>query len=75
MVELRTQSEVIVNSLRKRVQLILTYRGKSLAKISPFKRRKEFSGDDPIYRLNEYAVEGMGSLLNKEIDQILYGKP
>ena len=52
--------------------MILTRRGKQLARLEPIVQEK-VDADDPFYSLAELAESG-ASLTNAQIDDILYGK-
>lgn len=73
MVELRQDAEGILHRLKKGENLVLTYRGKPVARLSPYESETP-SADDPFYRITDYATGDGESLTNEEIDEILYGK-
>ena len=58
--------------LAREKTLLLTYRGKPAAQLTLANRRPP--KDDIFYRLPDFAVS-MGSLTNKEIDEIVYTLP
>lgn len=73
MLELRQQAERVIRQLDAGERIVLTYRGKQIAKIEPFPAQAR-DQNDPFYRLPELADAGGQSLTNDEIDEILYGK-
>lgn len=72
MVELRQDAEGVLRRVKQGEQLILTYRGKPVARLSPFDSATP-PADDPFYRLADSAADGGESLTNEEIDKIIYG--
>ncbi len=72
MVELRQNAEGVLNRLKLGENLVLTYRGKPVARLSPYELETP-SADDPFYRLIDHAIDGGESLTNEEIDKIVYG--
>ncbi len=70
--QLRQNSGDVVNQLRKGVRLLLTYRGKPLARLEPVGKKPEIREDDPLYHLHLHADPNLKPLTNKEIDKILY---
>lgn len=75
MVELRRDARRWLDAIRRGERLLLTYRGEPVARLEPV--RDEGSGvpeDDPLLRVDDFAVEGAGGpLTNEEIDRLLYG--
>jgi len=72
MLELRRDAEGIIDQVQKGARLILTRRGKPVARIEPF-RGRGIDPNDPFYAVSELA-EPAGSLTNRQIDEILYGQ-
>jgi prevent-host-death family protein len=72
MLEFRQHADKIVAQLRKGQRLLLTYRGKPVARLEPIAETAE--ADDPFYSLAGLADTNGASLSNEEIDQIVYGK-
>lgn len=68
----RNNAEAILRRVGRGERLILTYRGRPVARLEPI-RSAELDPDDPIYRLPEIAAKGGGSLSNEEMDRIIYG--
>ena len=54
-------------------ELILTYRGKPAARLTPYTAPTP-QADDPLYRLSHHATPGGESLQNEGIDAIVYGR-
>ena len=72
MVELRRDAEGVLQRISRGERLVLTYRGRPVARLEPFKKPAT-SPNDPIYRLAELAVDRGESLGNAEMDAIIYG--
>ena len=78
MVELRNNSEAVIEQLRQGFSFTLSYRGRPIAKLVPVSPGKdEIEADDPLYTLADHADAGSlsnRSLTNEQIDQTLYGE-
>lgn len=72
MLDLRRDTERVLARVRKGERLVLTHRGKPVARLEPI-QSESIEPDDPFYSLCELA-EPAGSLSNSQIDEILYGK-
>ena len=72
MLDFRHHAEKIIDQVQKGQRIILTRRGKPVARLEPIVREK-VDADDPFYSLAELAEPG-ASLTNAQIDDILYGK-
>ena len=72
MLDFRRDAERVLAKVRKGERLILTHRGKPVARLEPI-RDESVGADDPFYSLCELA-EPAGSLSNQQIDDILYGQ-
>ena len=70
--EFRKHAERILRRVQQGQGLILTYRGKPVARLEPI-HNKKIGADDPFYRLDQLAVSTGKPLTNEEIDQIVYG--
>lgn len=68
----RKNAERILRRVGRGERLILTRRGRPVARLEPVVDTQP-SPDDPIYRLHEFARPGGGSLTNEEIDRLIYG--
>ncbi len=72
MLDFRRHAEKIIAQVQRGERLILTRRGKPVARLEPI-RNERLESDDPFYSLCELA-EPAGSLTNRQIDEILYGQ-
>jgi prevent-host-death family protein len=73
MLDFRHHAEKIIDQVQKGTRMILTRRGKPVARLEPI-LPESFDADDPFYSLDELADDGGASLTNAQIDDILYGK-
>lgn len=71
MLEFRQHARDIVERVRSGQSIVLTYRGKPMARIEPLE--PSVSGEDPFYALADLADEDGLSLTNDDIDEALYG--
>ncbi len=72
MLDFRLDAERIIAQVQKGQSMILTRRGKPVARLEPI-RNERMSENDQFYSLCELA-EPAGSLSNRRIDEILYGQ-
>ncbi|HYV36552.1 MAG TPA: type II toxin-antitoxin system prevent-host-death family antitoxin [Gemmataceae bacterium] len=72
MLAFRRDAERIIAQVQKGQRLILTRRGKPVARLEPI-LEDQVDPQDPIYSLTELAGGG-ASLSNAEIDEAVYGK-
>lgn len=73
MLEFRQNADKILGQVQKGQTMILTSRGKPVARLEPL-AREEPTSDDPFYGLADLATDGGESLTNAQIDGILYEK-
>ena len=73
MLDFRHHAEKIIAQVQKGQRIILTRRGKPVARLEPIVP-ETLDADDPFYALAELAEPGGGSLSNAQIDDILYGQ-
>ena len=73
MVELRRDAEGVLHRIGRGERLVLTYRGRPVARLEPYVESAPLAGD-PIYRLADSAVDQGESLGNEEIDAVVYGQ-
>lgn len=73
MEELRQDAEGVLRRVRQGERLILTYRGKPAARLTPYTASTP-QPDDPLYRLSHHAAPGGESLQNEDIDAIVYAR-
>ena len=71
MLEFRRDAQGVIRRVRRGQRMILTYRGKPVARLEPISGARP-EADDPFYTLSELATSGT-SLTNDEIDAIVYG--
>lgn len=72
MLEFRQDADRVLAQLRKGERMVLTYRGKPVARLEPIAAETTHA-DDPFYRLGELADDAGKSLSNREIDRAIYG--
>jgi antitoxin (DNA-binding transcriptional repressor) of toxin-antitoxin stability system len=74
MVEFRLNARRALDALRRGERLLLTYRGKAIARLEPIRPESPaVPEDDPLLRIDDFAVAGPGGrLTNREIDRIVY---
>jgi antitoxin (DNA-binding transcriptional repressor) of toxin-antitoxin stability system len=71
--ELRVNFKKVLDAIRNRRPLLLTYRNRPIARIEPIVAEDAaFDADDPFFKLSGMA-EPMGALSAEEIDRLLYG--
>lgn len=73
MLDLRQDAEQVLNRIQAGEHLILTYRGKPVARLEPV-LEDTVAADDPFYRLDDLADPGGVSLDDRAIDVIVYGQ-
>lgn len=74
MVELRRDAAGVLRRLKKGQRLVLTHRGKPVARLEPIETAKARGEPDAIDRLEGIAGDAGESLGNDEIDAIVYGR-
>lgn len=76
MVEFRRNARRALEAVRRGERFLLTYRGEPVARLEPV--RPEPSAvpeDDPLLRVDDFAVDGAGGpLASEEIDRLVYGR-
>jgi len=72
MLEFRHKAAQVIATVRKGQRVILTYRGKPVARLEPIEA-DAVNADDPFYRLSQLAGGGGKSLTNESMDQVVYG--
>lgn len=72
MLQLRQNSADVLRRLSRGERILLTFRGRPVARLEPVSDALPAS-DDPAYRLYEFADPSGESLSNREIDEIVYG--
>lgn len=71
MVELRTETDKLIQALREGESFCLTYRGKRLARVIPETPADRPGEDDPLYRFHQGAT-GAEPLTDREMDAAIY---
>lgn len=72
--ELRFSFSKVLTAMKKRKKLMLTYRNKPLAIISPYTvSESDIDEDDPFFSLSDFS-EKMGPLDPSSLDEEIYGK-
>jgi antitoxin (DNA-binding transcriptional repressor) of toxin-antitoxin stability system len=74
MLDFRRSARRALDALRRGERLLLTYRGKAVARLEPVESQTgAVPDDDPLLRIEEFAVDGPGGPLpNAEVDRIVY---
>lgn len=75
MLEFRRDAAKALDAVRRGERLLLTYRGKAVARLEPVRPKTlTVADDDPMLRVDDFAVDGQGGrLTNADIDRTLYG--
>jgi prevent-host-death family protein len=71
-------SQLLARALSGANAIIIARNGKPVAQLGPAPKSKRAAlpPDDPLLNLGDFALDGAGgTLTNKDIDAILYGKP
>jgi len=71
LLDFRHDAERILSQVQKGQRMILTRRGKPVARLEPILKTSQ-DPEDPFYTLTDLAESGK-SLSNSQIDDILYG--
>ena len=71
MLEFRRHAQEIVERVRDGQRMLLTYRGKPMARLEP--PEPAVSAEDPIYSLSDLADDTGSSLTNRQMDEEIYG--
>lgn len=77
MLDFRRNTRHAVAALRRGERLLLTYRGKPVARLEPVvPEPARVPEDDPLFRIDDFAVDGRPGhpLTNDEIDRLVYGR-
>ena len=73
MLDFRHHAEKIIAQVQKGQRMILTCRGKPVARLEPIVA-ESIDADDPFYSLDALSDAGGESLTNQQIDDMLYGQ-
>lgn len=74
-VEFQRNAERWIDAVRRGETLLLTHRGEAVARLEPIRAEAStVRADDPLLRVEDFAVDGAGgSLTNEEIDRLVHG--
>lgn len=75
MLEFRRDARRWLDAVRSGERFVLTYRGEPVARLEPVRPASStVPDDDPLLRVEDFAVDGAGGeLTNQEIDRVVYG--
>ena len=73
LLDFRLDAERILAQVQQGQRMILTRRGKPVARLEPISN-EGIGTEDPFYRLGELSSETGTSLTNDQIDEIVYGQ-
>lgn len=75
MLQFRRDARRWLEAVQAGERLVLTYRGEPVARLEPVRpQTSAIPADDPILRIDDFAVDGAGGpLTNEEIDRAIYG--
>jgi len=71
-VDFRKRTEQIIAQVQQGQEMVLTYRGKPVLRLSPL-REDHITKDDPFYSLDQHADAKGKSLTNRQMDKTIYG--
>ena len=71
LLEFRKNAQATLQAVAAGQTIILTRRGRAIARIEPLSQER-IESDDPIYALGELAVDG-DPLTNEQMDREIYG--
>jgi len=72
LLEFRKKARTVLDCVKRGQSVVLTYRGKPVARLEPVTSRSA-PEQDPFYSLDRLAVVGGESLSNGEIDRAVHG--
>ena len=72
LLEFRQKAQAVLSYVQKGQSVLLTCRGKPVARLEPVTSRSA-GQDDPFYSLDRLADARGESLTNDEIDRVVYG--
>ncbi|MBI4545896.1 MAG: type II toxin-antitoxin system prevent-host-death family antitoxin [Gemmatimonadetes bacterium] len=75
MLEFRRNARRALEAVRRGERFLITYRGEPVARLEPVPPEpSDVPEDDPLLRVDDFAVDGAGGPLgNEEIDRLIYG--
>ena len=72
LLEFRQKAMSVLSYVQKGQGVVLTYRGKPVARLEPLAKRAA-SGEDPFYTLDRLADARVESATNQDMDRVIYG--
>ena len=72
LLQFRRDAEGVLRQIQRGQRLLLTYRGKPVARLEPL-ANPEIPADDPLYSLPRGKASKKVLLSNEEIDKLVYG--
>jgi antitoxin (DNA-binding transcriptional repressor) of toxin-antitoxin stability system len=75
MLEFRRDARRVLEAVQRGESLLLMYRGQPVARLEPVRPEPStVREDDPLLRVEDFAVDGPGGpLASEEIDRLVYG--
>ncbi len=75
LLDFRRQTRRLLAAVEQGERLILTVRGRPVARLEPVRAAvSKGESDDPLLRLDDYTVDGPGSPLpNADMDRLIHG--
>jgi antitoxin (DNA-binding transcriptional repressor) of toxin-antitoxin stability system len=76
MLEFRRNARKALDIVGRGESVLLTYRGVAVARLEPVRTASAaVPEDDPLLRIEDFAVDGRGGALsNAEADRLIYGE-
>ena len=72
LLEFRQKAQTVLNQVSKGQGVLLTYRGKPVARLEPVNNRSA-NGEDHFYLIDQLADDRAESLTNEQMDRVVYG--
>jgi len=75
MLQFRRDARRALDAVGRGEPVLLTYRGRPVARLEPVRNdTMDIGPDDALRRIDEYAIDGPGGQIsNEEIDRLAYG--
>ena len=74
MVSFRRETHRAISALRRGERLLLTHRGRPIARLEPVVGDTTDVTDDALLHVEDYSVDGPGgTLTNADIDRVIHG--
>ena len=76
MLDLRKNSSLLLEKLKRKEKILLSFRGKPVATIHPISQESDWETDSFLQFINSIPKSGSKKtkLSNEEIDSLVYGK-